>query len=102
MENNPVVLLVSDDVDIIIEDVWLLRCRYIVVGKCPSVASWLFVSLGLSHYLETIILSLLLIVGENEAEFEVLLVGHLFRVEDEAAMELPDALINLAVLLEKL
>ena len=39
MENNPVVLLVSDDVDIIIEDVWLMRRWDIVMGECPSVAS---------------------------------------------------------------
>jgi len=72
------------------------------VGECPSVASQLLVSLGLSRYLKTVILSLLFVVGEHEPEFEVLLVGHFFRVENEAAVELSDALIHLTVLLEEL
>jgi len=101
-ECNPVILLVNDDIDVIIEDVRLLRRRDIVMGESPSVASKLIISLGLGSYLKTIISSLLFVVGENEAEFEVLLVGHLFRVEDEATVELPDTLIDLTVLLEKL
>ena len=101
-ECNPVILLVNDDIEVIIKDVRLLRRRDIVMGESPSVASKLLVSLGLGSYLKTIISSLLYVVGENEAEFEVLLVGHLFRVEDEATVELPDTLIDLTVLLEKL
>jgi len=101
-ECNPVILLVNDNIDVIIEDVRLLRRRDIVMGESPSVASKLLIPLGLGSYLKAIISSLLFIVGENEAEFEVLLVGHLFRVKDEAAVELSDTLIDLTVLLEKL
>ena len=101
-ECNPVVLLVNDNIDVIIEDVRLLRRRDVIMGESPSVASKLLIPLGLGNYLKAIISSLLFIVGEDKAEFEVLLVGHLFRVKDEAAMELSDALIDLTVLLEKL
>ena len=101
LENHPVILRVSDDIDFIIEDVRLMRCRDIFMGECPGVASQLLV-LDLRRYLDTVILSLLLIVSENKAEFEVLLVGHLLSVEDEAAVELPDTLIHFTVLLEEL
>ena len=101
LENHPVILRVSDDIDFIIEDVRLMRCRDIFMGECPGVASQLLV-LDLRRYFDTIVLSLLLIVSENKAEFEVLLVGHLLSVEDEAAVELPDTLIHFTVLLEEL
>ena len=101
LENHPVVLRVSDDIDFIIEDVRLMRRRDIFMGECPGVASQLLV-LDLRQYFDTVILSLLFVVSENEAESEVLLVGHLLSVEDEAAVELPDALIHFTVLLEEL
>ena len=101
LENHPVVLRVSDDIDFITEDIRLMRGGDIFVRECPGVASELLV-LDRSRYFDTVILCLLLIVSENKAEFEVLLVGHLLSVEDEAAVELPDALIHFTVLLEEL
>ena len=101
LQNHPVVLLISLDIDFITEDVRLMRGGDIFVRECPGVASELLV-LDLRLYFNTVILCLLLIVSENKAEFEVLLVGHLLSVEDEAAVELPDALIHFTVLLEEL
>ena len=102
LENYPVVLRISRDVDLIIEDVRFLRRRDIIVEEQPRVASITFVDLGLRQDLQTVILTLSFVAGEDEAEFEVLLVGQLFGAEDESAVELPDALIHLAVLLEEL
>ena len=101
LQNHPVVLRVSDDIDFITEDVRLMRRRYIFVRECPGVASELLI-LDLRRNLDTVILSLLLIVSENKAEFEVLLVGHLLSVEDEAAVELSYTLVDFTVLLEEL
>jgi len=102
MENHPVILRIGHDVDVIIEDVGLLRRVNIVVGEEPRVAFKIFVDLGLSSYLKAVILILLLVAGEHKAEFEVLLVRHLFCAEDETTVEFPDTLIHLTVLLEEL
>ena len=101
LENYPVVLHISGDVDLIIEDVRFLRRRDIIMGEEPRVA-FIFVDLGLREYLKTVILILRFVAGEDEAEFEVLLVGQLFSAEDESAVEFPDALVHLTVLLEEL
>ena len=102
LENYPVVLHISGDVDLIIEDVRFLRRRDIIVIEDPRVALMIFVDLGLREYLKTVILILRFVAGEDEAEFEVLLVGQLFSAEDESAVEFPDALVHLTVLLEEL
>ena len=52
--------------------------------------------------LEAVVLARAGVVGEEEAEFQVLLVGHLCGVEDKAAVELAHSFVDDAVLLEKL
>lgn len=52
--------------------------------------------------LEAVILAILGVVGEHEAEFEVLLVGKALSGEDDAAVQLANTLIHLGVHVEEL